>query len=106
MHRNRIMNSATDAAFVQLFQFGVAIFHANSIDVIDMLAVLRRFWKDEARRMAEKRMVTLGVFTALFVALREMFQFDPQNCALNSIHAAVPADHAVMIFFGLTRSEE
>src|SRR3954471_3616386 len=101
MHWNRIMNPATDAAFSELLQFGVAIFHAHGIDVIHVLAIFRRFGKDKARGMAEQFVVTFSIPAALFVTLREVFQFDAQNRALDAIHATVPADHAVVIFFGL-----
>ncbi|MCG3118829.1 MAG: hypothetical protein ALAOOOJD_01104 [bacterium] len=58
-------------------------------------------WQDNVFQTSQQRLIELRVAAARLVPSRQVFQLDTQDRALQTIHAAVPADKGVMIFLWL-----
>src|SRR2546428_2975158 len=98
MHRNGIVNAASDAGLVQMREERVALRDANGIDVVNMFSPFCFDRSDDRRKLPEGIVVRYGVLTTERIPPVQLPQLHLEHSSLDSIHATIPADHLVVIF--------
>src|SRR5271166_6340750 len=79
----------------------VPVLYADRIDVINMPGPSRVQGRDEFADTDQRSVIMRGVSSPELSISFQMSQFDPQNSRLDSVHPAIPPNHAVVIFADL-----
>src|ERR1700722_2281906 len=98
MDWHRIVDSGSDPLLRQKLHHSIPILNSNRVDVMNMYETGFVDRDDDAFDSSQGRVISRRMRTAGLISFFETSQFDPQNGSLNSIHAAIPAYHGVMIF--------
>lgn len=92
------MHRASDTLARQQPHYLIAPLHANRVDVKNVLGIWPGFGGENLFNLLESPFIMQSVRASQLIASLQIAQLNPQNRALNAIHAAVPADYRVMIF--------
>src|SRR5271166_3898574 len=79
----------------------IPVLYPDSVDVINMPGPSRAHGHDEFADITQRSVIMRGVSSSELGISFKMAQFDSQNSRLDSIHPAIPPNHAVVIFTDL-----
>ena len=91
------MNAASNAGFVEMREECVALRNAEGVDVINMLPPFCFARRDDRLKLSKGFVVLCGVLAAERIPAVQLPQLHLEHGSLDSIHATIPADHAVVI---------
>ena len=96
-----VMDACADALVGEELDEGVAAFDLDGVDVEDMFCPGGLEGGDEVFEASEELIIGGGVLASELGGVIEVGEFHVEDGGLDAIHAAVPADHGVVIFFDL-----
>src|SRR5437868_4087143 len=101
MQRGWIMHSVTNLPLFKFRSHLGAVVYTNRIQVIYMPGVICFERRYHAFHLIKPGRVTCGVIAPQLIASFERAQFDYKTGRLDCIHAAIPADHGMVILLYL-----
>ena len=96
-----VMDACADALIGEELDEGVAALDLDGVDVEDMFCPRGLEGGDEVFEASEELIIGGGVLASEMGRVIEVGEFDIEDGGLDAIHAAVPADHGVVVFFDL-----
>jgi len=95
------MDACADALVGEELDEGVAAFDLDGVNVEDMFYPRGLEGGDDIFEASEELIIGGGVLASELGGVIEVGEFHVEDGGLDAIHAAVPADHGVVIFFDL-----
>src|SRR5271165_4461254 len=101
MDRDRVVNSGSNALFSQSMHHLIPVLYADRIDVVNMSGPSRVHGRDELVHAAQGSVIMRGVSSPELRISFKMSQLNSQNSRLDSVHPAIPPNHAVIVLADL-----
>src|SRR5580704_3302702 len=79
----------------------IPVLYADRVDVVNMPGPSRLHGRDELAHTAQRSVIMSGVSLPELSISFKMSQLNSQNSRLDSVHPAIPPNHAVIIFADL-----